>query len=266
MSGERPDRTTMEGMIWNANHVLDQALSPDTPGIPRGMIKNCKGVILISVVEAGFIFSGNVGTGVVIAHKYDETWSPPSAIGLGGIGWGFMVGAEVKDIVICVMDDTTLDTLSGEHQLKIGGQISATMGPVGREAEAAFNVSEKGFGGTYAYTFSKGVFAGIALETALLKVRSKENERFYGKAAKAKEILWEDAVESPKEKGIEELHHKLDLLREGKVAVPTPKQLEKKNSMRLSAQQAGVSAKALQTDVVEVDAKEEAAKEKSQTE
>ena len=29
MSNEkRPDRTTMEGMIWNANHVLDQALSP----------------------------------------------------------------------------------------------------------------------------------------------------------------------------------------------------------------------------------------------
>ena len=60
------------------------------------MIKNCKGIILLSVVEAGFIFSGNVGTGVIIANKYDGTWSPPSALGLGGIGWGFMVGAEVK--------------------------------------------------------------------------------------------------------------------------------------------------------------------------
>ena len=104
MSNEkRPDRTTMEGMIWNANHVLDQALSPDTPGIPRGMIKNCKGIILLSVVEAGFIFSGNVGTGVIIANKYDGTWSPPSALGLGGIGWGFMVGAEVKVSVIIIL-------------------------------------------------------------------------------------------------------------------------------------------------------------------
>ena len=42
------------------------------------------------------------------------------------------------------MDDTTLDTLSGEHQIKVGGQIAATVGPVGREAEVAFNVSEKG--------------------------------------------------------------------------------------------------------------------------
>jgi len=64
------------------------------------MIKNCKGIILLSVVEAGFIFSGNVGTGVIIANKYDGTWSPPSALGLGGIGWGFMVGAEVKVSVL----------------------------------------------------------------------------------------------------------------------------------------------------------------------
>lgn len=87
------------------------------------MIQNCKGIILLSVVEAGFIFSGNVGTGVVIAHKYDGTWSPPSALGLGGIGWGFMVGAEVKDLVICVMDDETLQALTGQHQLKVGGQV-----------------------------------------------------------------------------------------------------------------------------------------------
>lgn len=228
MSSNRPDRTTMEGMIWNASHVLDQALSPDTAGIPHGMIENCKGIILLSVVEAGFVFSGNVGTGVVVAHKNDGTWSPPSAIGLGGIGWGFMVGAEVKDMVICIMDDATLSAISGQHQVKIGGQLSATVGPVGREAEFAFNLSEKGVGGTYTYTFSKGVFGGISLETAILNVRSKENERFYGKAAKANEILWEGAVESPKEKGIEELHHKLDLLRQGKVMVATPADLEKK--------------------------------------
>ena len=87
-----------------------------------------------------------------------------------------------QDLVICVMDSTT-----------------------GREAEAAFNISEKGAGGTYTYTFSKGVFGGISLETAIMNVRSKENESFYGKTAKAKEILWDGAVEIPPGKGIEEV-------------------------------------------------------------
>ena len=67
------------------------------------------------------------------------------------------------------------------------------------------NLSEKGIGGTYTYTFSKGFFGGISLETAVLNVRAKENERFYGKSVKAKDILWEGAVQSPEGKGIEEV-------------------------------------------------------------
>ncbi len=77
---------------------------------------------------------------------------------------------------------------------------------MGREADASFNFSERGgLGVTINYAFSKGVFGGISLETAVINTRSKENERFYGKAAKASEILFENAVEVPKGKGVEEV-------------------------------------------------------------
>ena len=98
----------MEGMIWNANHVLDSALDPKTNGIPRDLFKQCKGIVLLSVIEAGFCFSGNVGTGVVMARADDGSWSPPSAVGLAGVGFGFMFGAETKDILILIMDSNTL--------------------------------------------------------------------------------------------------------------------------------------------------------------
>ena len=58
-----------------------------------------------------------------------------------------------------------------------------------------------------------------------------------------------------------QLHQKLELLKEGKVMVQTSDTLEKKNSLRIDAEKAGAEAKASQTDVVEVDAKAEAAKE-----
>jgi len=103
----------------------------------------------------------------------------------------------------------------------------------------------------------------LHMKAAIMNVRSKENERFYGKAAKAKGILWDNEVVAPAGKGIEELHQKLELLKEGKVMVPTPASLEKKASLRSLADEAGVSAKASQTDVIQVDAKEEAAKEAS---
>jgi lipid-binding SYLF domain-containing protein len=86
MSERRPDRTTMQGMIWNANHVLDQALDPDTNGVPKSLFEKAKGLILISVIEAGFIFTGNVGTGLLLAKKKGSTWSAPSAVGMTGIG------------------------------------------------------------------------------------------------------------------------------------------------------------------------------------
>ena len=60
------------------------------------------------------------------------------------------------------------------------------------------------------------------------------------------------------------MHHKLELLKEGKVAIPTPADLQKKESMRIEADEVGAAAKASQTDVVKVDAKEEAAKEQAQ--
>lgn len=257
----RPDRTTMEGMIWNANHVLDIALSPDTKGIPRDLVKKCKGVVLISVVEAGFMFSGNVGTGVVMAQQDDGTWSAPSALGLAGIGFGFMVGAEVKDIVIIMMDDSSVRAMSGDHQIKVGGQASVTVGPVGREAEVAFNLSTEGVGASFSYTFSKGLFGGIALESAVLGARAKENERFYGKKATTPEILFGEAVEIPKGKGIEELHEKLNLLQAGETLVLNEADAAKKESLRELAESVGTAAKVSQTDVVEVNAAEEAKKE-----
>jgi hypothetical protein len=117
--------------------------------------------------------------------------------------------------------------------------------------------------GTYAYTWSKGAFGGISLETAVLKVRPRENSRFYGKdGVSSKEIL-ENTVAAPKDKGVEDLHYKLDLLSKGKVLVLTPAEVERKSSLRVLADEAGAVAKAAQTDVMEVNADEEAKKETS---
>ena len=81
-------------VIWNANQVLSWVLDPNTGGIHPALFgPSLLGIAFINVVEAGFVFSGNVGTGVVMARdEKTGKWSPPSAIGLTGIGWGFIMG------------------------------------------------------------------------------------------------------------------------------------------------------------------------------
>lgn len=265
MPGTRPERTTMEGMIWNANHVLDSALDPKTVGIPRDLFKACKGIVLISAVEAGFVFSGNVGTGVVMARGDDGQWSPPSAIGLGGMGFGFMAGAEVKDIVIVVMDQNTMSAFSGDGQIKFGGQVGLTAGPVGRELDLSLNLSNKGAGGSFAYTFSQGLFGGVALEGAAIGARRGENNKFYGNEATPQQILFESgSVEIKPDSGILELHKKLEILKEGSTAELTAKEASVKESKKEEANKAAEEARASQHDVVPVE-EEKAAQEAAQS-
>src|SRR2546428_4270465 len=56
-------------------------------GVPASIIRHAKGLAIISVVKAGFIFSGKAGDGVVVART-GHGWSGPSFVGTGGGGWG----------------------------------------------------------------------------------------------------------------------------------------------------------------------------------
>jgi lipid-binding SYLF domain-containing protein len=147
------DRTSMRGMIYNANQVLDRAFSDNINNtIPKGLFEKARGIAIISSIEAGFVFSGNLGTGIVILVKdEDGEWSPPSAIGLTGMGWGLLIGVSLKDIVLFLFDDLTVDTLAGDVGLKFGAQGELTVGPFGRAADISVNLSKNGgVGSTFA--------------------------------------------------------------------------------------------------------------------
>lgn len=164
-----------------ANHVLEQALSPGVAGIPKDLFRNCKGVVLISVVEVGFIFSGNLGTGIIVAKKSDGTWSKPAACGLTGVGWGIIVGGSVKDLIVFILDDTTMEGVAGDTGIKMGGQMELTLGPWGRTTRFDIGVSNRGISSTFSIAYSKGAFLGINIEGALVGSRNAVNTSFYGK-------------------------------------------------------------------------------------
>lgn len=258
----RPDRTTMAGMIWNANHVLEQALDPEKNGVPTKLFEQkLAGILLISTIEAGFIFSGNVGTGILMAKKADGSWSPPCATGLAGMGWGFIVGAAVKDIMVFIFDDSTVASIAGDAGLKFGGQGEVTLGPMGRSAELSLNLSNKGVGSTASVAFTKGLFGGISLEGAVVGPRSAVNATFYGKSFTPLQILYEDEVKLPENSLMPEVYAKLDKLMEGKTHEATPEEKAKVEAAREEAEKLGEEASKGE-DVVKVDAKAEAEKEK----
>jgi hypothetical protein len=87
-------------------------------------------------------------------------------------------------------------TFAQVGSLTLGGNVSIAAGPVGRNAEAAGAASLKGVSGIFAYSKTKGLFAGVSLEGSVLIERRDANEKMYNRRVTARACL-EGAVPVP---------------------------------------------------------------------
>lgn len=157
--------------------------------IPPDVLKRAKGLAIITVLKAGFLFSGRAGSGVIVARLKDGTWSAPSAIAMAGAGAGGMVGVELTDFVFILNSPEAVKSFSEFGTVTLGGNISVSAGPLGRNAEAAASASAGGVSAVFAYSKSKGLFAGVSLEGSVIVERREANRKFYGDSCTAKMIL-----------------------------------------------------------------------------
>jgi len=175
---------TEQDVVDRSATIVSEFRHMPEKGIPSRILRHARGLAIISVVKAGFIFSGKAGDGVVVARTA-HGWSGPSFIGTGGAGWGLQIGAEVTDFVIVLNNDSAVRAFSKGGNVTLGADASVAAGPLGRAAEA--DVTPKA--AVYTYSKSKGLFAGVSLEGAVLGTRKEANARYYGRPVNASDIL-----------------------------------------------------------------------------
>ena len=104
-----------------ANAILKQALKLGFRGIPFSLAKHAIAVVIVTVAQVGFVFSGSIGTGILMRKKKDGlTWSNPSACGLTGFGWGPQDGASLKDLIVFINHKAGSEALLSETGLEVG--------------------------------------------------------------------------------------------------------------------------------------------------
>ncbi|KAG7692217.1 hypothetical protein KL933_004995 [Ogataea haglerorum] len=157
--------------------------------IPREVLLNAKGLAVITILKAGFLFSGRAGSGIVVARLPDGSWSAPSAIVTAGAGVGGQIGAEVTDFVFILNTQAAVESFAQFGSVTLGGNISVAAGPLGRNAEVAGSASLKNVAPVFAYSKTKGLFAGVSVEGSVLVERREANRKFYGDMCKASQIL-----------------------------------------------------------------------------
>jgi lipid-binding SYLF domain-containing protein len=180
--------------------------------IPLDLLRNAKGLCFLTVVKAGFVISGRVGTGLVIARRPDGSWSPPSAIGTVGVGWGALIGGDITDYLLVLNTDGAVRSFGGtgtSGTVNLGAELGVAMGPVGRSATGNVQASDEGVHPVYAYAHSKGLFVGMSFEGSVVTSRPDVNAKFYGRPLEPVHILFDSTVPQPR--AAEPLYEALDL-------------------------------------------------------
>jgi hypothetical protein len=106
-----------------------------------------------------------------------------------GGGFGGQIGFELTDFVFILNDSMAVKTFAQVGSLTLGGNVSIAAGPVGRNAEAAGAASLKSVAAIFAYSKTKGLFAGVSLEGSVLIERSDANAKLYNRKVTARELL-----------------------------------------------------------------------------
>jgi lipid-binding SYLF domain-containing protein len=155
-----------------------------------------QGLAIITVFKAGFLGSRRYGNGIAVARLSNGSWSAPSAISLGGVGFGGQIGFELTDFVFVLNDAAAVRAFSLQGSLTLGGNVSLAAGPIGENAEAARATSLKGVAGVFSYSKTKGLFAGVSLEGSAIVERRDANEKLYGQRLTASQLM-EGSVRPP---------------------------------------------------------------------
>jgi lipid-binding SYLF domain-containing protein len=166
--------------------VLHAIMATPDKGIPEEVLSNAKCVLVVpDLIKGGFIFGGKHGRGVASCRTSDG-WSAPAFVSVGGGSWGLQIGVEGVDLVMLVMNDQGFQhLLSSKFQLT--GEGSAAAGPVGRHASAG--TDWKMNTQVLTYSRSKGAFAGLTLEGAVVQQDDDSTRAIYGKNMKFRNIL-----------------------------------------------------------------------------
>ncbi|PZR73559.1 MAG: hypothetical protein DLM73_10550 [Chthoniobacterales bacterium] len=182
--------TEQEVVNQSASILRDFRRMPER-GIPRSVLRNARGLAVLTVVKVGFGISGKGGQGVVVART-GRGWSGPSFVGTGGVGWGPQIGAQITEFVFVLNTSGAVRAFSKDGNVTIGADASAAAGPVGRDVQASITPTAA----IYTYSRSKGLFAGASLEGAVIATQKTANARYYGRPVRAREIL-NGSVASP---------------------------------------------------------------------
>jgi len=187
----KKDKSTLHDAVV----VLDALTSAPDKGIPQELLAKADCILIFpSVAKGALIVGGKGGHGVASCRQPDGRMGSAAFFTVGGASIGFQIGGQSADVVMLIMNESGIGHLL-EDKFTIGGEATATAGPVGRTAQAATDAQMHAQ--ILSWSRSRGLFVGAALDGSVVKPNKDANARLYGEETSGKEILVNSKLSVP---------------------------------------------------------------------
>jgi lipid-binding SYLF domain-containing protein len=182
------DAASLRDLVDKARMTLDSFVADPNMRWFQDHIKDAKGMFIVpQLLKAAFLFGGAGGSGVLLVRdEKTGEWSEPAFYTLGSGSFGFPFGAQASEVILLVMSRKGIESLL-TTTFKLGADATIAVGPMGAgiEGASAINLSAD----LLSFARSKGLYAGISLEGALVAAMNDDNGTYYGTTVSPTDII-----------------------------------------------------------------------------
>ncbi|MGO3128510.1 MAG: lipid-binding SYLF domain-containing protein [Luteimonas sp.] len=178
---------TEDARAQNAVRVLNEIQAIPESGIPDKLLDEAHAIVVIpDTIKAGLIIGGRRGHGLMSVKTPEGTWSSPSFVKITGGSIGFQAGVQSSDVVLVFRNERSLESIVN-GKFTLGADAGVAAGPVGRNAAALTDGQLKAE--IWSWSRARGLFAGVALDGAVLSIDDDANIAVYGPTTTPRAIL-----------------------------------------------------------------------------
>jgi lipid-binding SYLF domain-containing protein len=195
LAGAATAGSAEDARAQNAIRVLTDIQAIPESAIPDKLFDEARAVVVVpDSIKAGFVIGGRRGRGLLSVKNPDGTWSNPAFVSLTGGSIGLQAGVQSSDIVLVFRSDRGLESIVN-GKFTLGADAGVAAGPVGRNASAATDGEMKAE--IWSWSRARGLFAGVALDGAVLSIDDAADEAVYGPDTTPRMIFENRAPQRP---------------------------------------------------------------------
>ncbi|AXK73135.1 hypothetical protein DWG18_13160 [Lysobacter sp. TY2-98] len=179
----------------NAVRVLHDIREIPESAIPDKLLDEARAIVVVpDALKIGLVVGGRRGHGLMAVKNPDGTWSQPAFVKLTGGSIGLQAGLQSADIVLVFRGERGVDSIVN-GKVTLGADASVAAGPLGRSAATATDGQLKAE--IWSWSRARGLFAGIALDGAVLQVDDEADQLAYGAGTTPRMIFEGRATGAP---------------------------------------------------------------------